>query len=79
MLISVIIPVYNVEDYLHYAVESLLNQSYEEFEIILIDDGSTDSSGYLCDKYAREYSNISVYHKENGGLSEARKFWCFKV
>ena len=78
MLISVIIPVYNVEDYLHYAVESLLNQSYEEFEIILIDDGSTDSSGYLCDKYAREYSNISVYHKENGGLSEARNFGVLK-
>lgn len=78
MLISVIIPVYNVEDYLHYAVDSLLNQSYEEFEIILIDDGSTDSSGYLCDKYAREYSNISVYHKENGGLSEARNFGVLK-
>ena len=74
MLISVIIPVYNVEDYLHYAIESLVKQTYENFEIILVNDGSTDKSGELCDSYAQSYANVSVYHKENVGLSDARNY-----
>ena len=74
MLISVIIPVYNVEDYLHYAIESLEKQTYKNFEIILVNDGSTDDSGKLCDEYSEKYSNVRVFHKENGGLSDARNF-----
>ena len=74
MLISVIIPVYNVEDYLHYAIESLGKQTYKNFEIILVNDGSTDDSGKLCDEYSEKYSNVRVFHKENGGLSDARNF-----
>lgn len=74
MLISVIIPVYNVEDYLHYAIESLEKQTYKNFEIILVNDGSTDDSGKLCDEYSEKYSNLRVFHKENGGLSDARNF-----
>lgn len=74
MLISVIIPVYNVEEYLHYAIESLEKQTYKNFEIILVNDGSTDDSGKLCDEYSEKYSNVRVFHKENGGLSDARNF-----
>lgn len=74
MLISVIIPVYNVEDYLHYAIESLEKQTYKNFEIILVNDGSTDDSGKLCDEYSGKHSNVRVFHKENGGLSDARNF-----
>lgn len=74
MLISVIIPVYNVEDYLHYAIESLEKQTFKNFEIILVNDGSTDNSGKLCDEYSEKYSNVKVFHKENGGLSDARNF-----
>ena len=71
-LISVIIPVYNVEKYLRECVDSVLNQTYDNFEIILIDDGSTDSSGKICDEYACNDARITVVHKENGGLSSAR-------
>lgn len=74
MLISVIVPVYNVEDYLHYAVESLINQTYKDFEVILVDDGSTDNSGNKCEYYANTYDNMYVYHRTNGGLSDARNF-----
>ena len=74
MLISVIIPVYNVEEYLHYAIESLEKQTYKNFEVILVNDGSTDNSGELCDEYSEKYSNVRVFHKENGGLSDARNF-----
>ena len=74
MLISVIIPVYNVEEYLHYAIESLEKQTYKNFEIILVNDGSTDDSRKLCDEYSEKYSNVRVFHKENCGLSDARNF-----
>lgn len=74
MKISVIIPVYNVEEYLHYAMESLLKQTYNNFEIILVNDGSTDNSGELCNRYSEDYDFVRVYHKENGGLSDARNF-----
>lgn len=71
-MISVIVPVYNVEQYLHRCVNSLINQSYKDYEIILVNDGSTDNSGNICDDYAKNYSNIRVIHKKNGGLSSAR-------
>ena len=78
-MISVIVPIYNVEDYLHYAMESLVNQTYKDFEVILVDDGSTDDSGKLCDQYASEYDWVSAYHKENGGLSDARNYGVAKA
>lgn len=70
--ISVIVPVYNVEQYLERCVESIINQTYKNLEIILVDDGSTDSSGKLCDELAKKDDRIKVIHKENGGLSDAR-------
>lgn len=71
-MISIIIPVYNVSAYLPQCVESVLNQTYKDLEIILVDDGSKDNSGTLCDEYAKKDSRIKVIHKENGGLSDAR-------
>lgn len=71
-LISVIVPVYNVEKYLSNCIESIINQSYKNLEIILIDDGSTDNCGKICDQYSRKDKRIRVIHKENGGLSDAR-------
>ncbi len=71
-LISVIIPVYNVEEYLRECIDSVLSQTYENYEIILVDDGSTDNSGKICDEYVEKYHKIIVVHKENGGLSDAR-------
>lgn len=70
--ISVIVPVYNVEKYLNRCVDSILMQTYRNMEIILVDDGATDSSGVICDEYAQKDSRIRVIHKENGGLSDAR-------
>lgn len=71
-LISVIVPVYNVEDYLTRCVDSIRSQTYENLEIILVDDGSKDGSGKICDAYAAKDSRIRVIHKPNGGLSSAR-------
>ncbi len=71
-LVSVILPVYNVEKYLRKAVDSVLSQTYENLEIILVDDGSTDSSGALCEDYANRDNRILVVHKPNGGLASAR-------
>lgn len=71
-VISVIIPVYKVEQYLARCVDSVLNQTYQNLEIILVDDGSPDSSPKLCDDYAKKDVRIKVIHKENGGLSSAR-------
>lgn len=70
--VSVIIPVYNVEKYLGKCIDSILNQTVRDCEIILIDDGSKDSSGEIADNYAAKYSNIKVIHKENGGQAGAR-------
>lgn len=72
ILISVVVPIYNVEKYLNKCVDSLLNQDYSNLEIILVDDGSTDSSGKIVDEYKEKNKNIKVIHKENGGLSSAR-------
>lgn len=71
-MITVIIPVYNVQDYLARCVDSVLAQTHQDLEIILVDDGSTDASGDICDQYAERDSRISVIHKSNGGLSDAR-------
>lgn len=71
-LISVIVPVYNTSRYLRRCIDSLLSQTYSAIEIVLVDDGSTDSSGAICDKYAKNYPNIKCVHKENGGLGSAR-------
>lgn len=73
MKISIIVPIYNVQDYLDKCVISILNQTYKNIEILLIDDGSTDSSGVVCDKYAQNDHRIKVLHKKNGGLVSARK------
>lgn len=74
MLFSIIIPVYNVEKYLNQCVDSVLEQDFTDYEIILVDDGSTDNSPTICDKYAEKYTQIKVIHKTNGGLSDARNF-----
>ena len=73
-LISIIIPVYNVEKYLKKCINSVINQSHKNLEIILIDDGSTDKSGIILDEYAKIDERIKVYHKKNGGLSSARNY-----
>ena len=70
--ISVIVPVYKVEEYLEQCVDSLINQTMQEIEIILVDDGSPDRCGAICDCYAQKYPNITVIHQKNGGLSFAR-------
>ena len=70
--VSIVVPVYNVEDYLSYCVDSLRQQTYKNIEIILVDDGSTDRSGEICDQYAQKDERIRVLHIENGGSSNAR-------
>ena len=77
--ISIIIPVYNVEKYLKRCIKSVLNQDYKNLEIYLVDDGSTDNSGNLCDYYAEIDNRIKVIHKINGGLSSARNAALEKV
>ena len=71
--ISIIVPVYNVEKYLDQCIRSIVNQTYKKLEIILVDDGSTDLSGKICDDYALSDKRIQVIHKENGGLVSARQ------
>ena len=70
--VTIIIPIYNVEKYLREAIESAINQTYKNLEIILVDDGSTDNSGRICDEYISVDERIKVIHKKNGGLSDAR-------
>ena len=70
--LSIIIPVFNVEEYLPKCIESVVNQTYDNLEILLINDGSTDNSGVICDNFAHKDERVKVVHKENGGLSAAR-------
>lgn len=70
--ISVIVPVYNVEKYLSRCIDSIISQTFSDFELILVDDGSTDSSGKICDEYGKKDGRVKVIHKRNGGLSSAR-------
>ena len=79
--ISVIVPIYNVENYLNRCIDSILAQTFTDFELILVDDGSPDNCGIICDEYAEKDSLIHVIHKENGGLSDARNAgidWAFE-
>jgi glycosyltransferase involved in cell wall biosynthesis len=71
-IISIIIPVYNAEKYLQKCVDSVLTQTFSDFELLLIDDGSSDGSGKICDEYAQQDNRIKVFHKKNGGVSSAR-------
>lgn len=71
--LSIIVPIYNGEEYLEKCIDSILIQSYKDFELILVDDGSTDASLSICERYAEADSRVVVYHKENGGLVSARK------
>ena len=70
--ISIIVPVYNSEKHLQRCIDSILTQTYTDFELLLINDGSKDNSGTICDKSAAKDSRIQVFHKENGGASSAR-------
>ena len=78
-LLSVIIPVYNAGDKINRCVESILNQPFKDFELILVDDGSTDDSLLRCNQFANQYENIRCFHKSNGGPSSARNLGLEKV
>ena len=73
-LVTIVVPVYNVEKFLNQCIESIINQNYKNFEIILVDDGSTDNSGSICDEYADKYDYIFTYHKSNSGLGLTRNY-----
>lgn len=73
MFFSIIVPVYNVERYLDNCLDSIINQAFQDYEIILVNDGSTDASGRICDQYGNNYNFITTVHKSNGGLDSARK------
>ena len=72
--VSIVVPVYNVEKYIEKCLDSIINQSFSNIEIILVDDGSTDNSGKICDIYEKKDTRIKVIHKKNGGLSDARNY-----
>ena len=71
-IISIIVPIYNVGKYLPKCIESILNQTFKNFELILVNDGSTDNSGVVCDDYEKKDTRIKIIHKSNGGVSSAR-------
>ena len=73
MMLSIIVPIYKIEEFLRQCVESILAQSFQDFELILVDDGSPDSCPEICEQYAEKDSRIKVIHKLNGGLVSARK------
>lgn len=70
--LAIIVPVYNVEKYLHECIDSILKQTFTDFDLVLVDDGSTDNSGRICDSYIDVDARIHVIHKSNGGVSSAR-------
>ena len=71
-LVSIIVPVYNIEKYISKCIESVLSQTFKDWELILVDDGSTDNSGKICDEYALKDNRIKVIHKENEGVTATR-------
>ena len=71
--VSIIVAVYKAEEYLRRCLDSLVNQTFEDYEVLLVDDGSPDNSGYICDAYAERYPFVQVIHKANGGLASARQ------
>ena len=71
-LISIIVPVYNSLDCLSRCIEHIVNQNFQSYELLLIDDGSTDGSGAICNEYALKYDKVNVFYKQNGGVSSAR-------
>lgn len=73
-MISVVVSIYNMERYLQQCIDSLLSQTYSDYELLLVDDGSTDQSPEICDRYEKQHGRIRAYHKENGGLSSARNY-----
>ena len=77
--VSIIIPVYNVEKYLEECLNSVVHQTYKNIEVILIDDGSTDNSGKICDNYSLKYNNIKIFHKNNSGIADTRNFGIAKA
>ena len=72
-MISIIVPIYNVEKYIRQCIDSICRQTYQDLEIILVDDGSTDACGHICEEYREKDSRVIVIHKDNGGLVSARK------
>ena len=78
-LVSVVIPIYNVEKYLCQCVDSVLAQSYTNIEVILVDDGATDSCPQICDDYEKKDVRVKVIHKRNGGLSDARNAFLIRM
>lgn len=78
-LISIIVPIYNAARYLPRCIESILCQTYTNFELLLVDDGSTDKSGAICDEYALKDIRIKAYHKPNGGVSSARNYGLLRI
>ena len=79
MLFSIVIPIYNVEKYLKECIDSFLNQDFDDYEIILVNDGSNDKSGEICDQYALQYPFIHAIHQENGGQAKARNVGTVKA
>lgn len=71
-VVSIIVPVYNAKKTLKRCINSIINQSYKDWELLLVDDGSTDDSSIICDEYAQQDRRIRVFHKQNGGVSSAR-------
>ena len=72
-MVSIIVPIYNVEQYISKCIESILAQTYRDFELILVDDGSPDNCGKICDEYAKQDSRVHVIHQENKGVSAAMR------
>lgn len=79
IMVSIIVPIYLVKQYLPKCIESIINQTYRDIEIILVDDGSPDNCGKICDVYARKDKRIKVFQKRNGGISDARNFGIIKA
>ena len=79
MFFSIIVPIYKVEKYLTHCIESVINQTFSDFELILVDDGSPDNCPQICDDYKERDNRIKVVHKENGGLASARKNFFFNL